>query len=375
MKIFYIDPQSYHNLSLYDKNLLQHYDNQDVTFFGNILWDTELLANVKTNLCFKYSNKKNILNKIFSYISSILEIVKQVNILSPDIVHIQWTRILAVDIMFLFFLKRKNIKVVYTAHNVIPHNSNIRKTRLLKRYYHIVDKIIVHSKYTKEELIQLFDIQSSKISVIPHGPLDLPGNQIDLFNRINYLKQHYNLSDKIIISSLGVQSRYKGVDILIQVWEKYFNNRSDVKLILAGKNDNIDYSSILHLDNIIIIDKKIPNLDFKALINLSDIIVLPYRKISQSGVLFSAMEQNTPVIISNVGGLTEPLQYGNIGWCIGEPNITNLHNILSELLNNKFLIQSIKNNNYEFEKVRQNYSWEKISKNTIDLYKTLVHTT
>lgn len=66
--------------------------------------------------------------------------------------------------------------------------------------------------------------------------------------------------------------------------------------------------------------------DFRILtLRLSNVISLPYSKISQSGVLFSAIENDIPMIVSDVGGLSEPLSIGNIGWILDEPTANNLY--------------------------------------------------
>ena len=52
--------------------------------------------------------------------------------------------------------------------------------------------------------------------------------------------------------------------------------------------------------------------------------LLPYRRISQSGVLFTALQLGVPVLVSDVGGLTDPLRYGAVGWSIGEPSVQSL---------------------------------------------------
>lgn len=369
--VFFIDPQSYNNLSLYDKGVLSNMPINMVYFFGNTLWDGGMMDNVEMSLCFDYSNKSNPVCKVFNYLSSIFKILKGIRFYNPSLVHIQWVKVIPVDIGLIKYLKYKKIKIVYTAHNVLPHDSGDKYWKQFNRIYHLVDKIIAHSDITKKELIEQFSLDSDKIQVIPHGLIDIPVSDNDANVRANILKNQYGLNGKIVFSSLGIQSYYKGSDMIIEVWKKYFSSNPNVHLIFAGRNQNIDFSSIRNLKNVTVIDAKLSNLDFKAFVKLSDVILLPYRKISQSGVLFSAIENNIPVVVSNVGGLTDPLSIGNIGWSMGEPTVNNLCNVINSIITNPKILND-KTDLNEFYKVKKYYSWDRISTQTLDLYRSLI---
>ncbi len=51
----------------------------------------------------------------------------------------------------------------------------------------------------------------------------------------------------------------------------------------------------------------------------TDVVVLPYKTASQSGIVQIAYHYDTPVIVSNVGGLPEIVDEGKTGFCV-EPN-------------------------------------------------------
>ena len=74
------------------------------------------------------------------------------------------------------------------------------------------------------------------------------------------------------------------------------------------------------------------------------------------------------MLVSDVGGLTEPLSYGNIGWNIGTPTKENLQRQMLELVRRPDEIEAIKNNSQEFDKVRKAYDWESIGEKTSSLY-------
>ena len=57
-----------------------------------------------------------------------------------------------------------------------------------------------------------------------------------------------------------------------------------------------------------VLDKFLSDNEFNDLIEKSDVLIFPYRKISQSGVLLTALAHRKPVLVSRVGGLTQPLK-------------------------------------------------------------------
>lgn len=372
--ILFIDPQSNDNLSLYDAGVLSRVEGLDITLFGSSRWNTSKIQHVKMNLWFNYHKYTHKFKKGLSYALTIFKIYRYAVKNRPKVVHIQWIRLWSIDWFFLNLLKKLNIKVIYTAHNILPHKNGERYRKNFQKYYKRVDKIIVHSETTKIQLSNEFDISKDKIVVIPHGVIATNMDKSQTSKRKNEIRDNYNLNDKIIFSMLGVQSYYKGCDLLIDVWskERKLNQNNNIKLIFAGVNDGIDYSPVNGIDNVLILNGNLPSEDFQAILEISDVIILPYRIISQSGVLFSAISNNVPVIVSNAGGLAEPLKIGDIGWNIGEANCENLRKLLTDLAGNLHLIIDKRDSSTEFEKVKNFYSWDDISLKTKSLYESIL---
>ena len=58
-------------------------------------------------------------------------------------------------------------------------------------------------------------------------------------------------------------------------------------------------------DKILLINKFIPNEEVAKYYNAADVLILPYRSATQSAVLNVAYSFRKPVIVTNVGGLSE----------------------------------------------------------------------
>lgn len=374
MVAFYIDPQSYSNLALYDYNLLKCVNNE-VVFIGSSLYDQEIPSNVHFLPYFTYNNK-NLFLKGISYILSLFKIARKVKEKCPELVHIQWIRLFWVDYIFLKWLMRKNCKVVYTVHNTLPHDDIKEKTfRFFKRYYNLVDSLIVHTEVTKKELITKFGVLKSKISVIPHGLLEENCDDGLIQEYVSRINKENRLKDKLVFTCLGAQSYYKGFDLVEQLWTEspMFGENNDLHLIVAGKaTKGVNYDRLQNYSNVTILNYFLSKEEFQAVIMTSDIILLPYRNISQSGVLLSALSKNKPVIVSDKGGLTDPFKCGKVGWIIGDPNYSNFKYWMSEIIKGPDEVKQISQDIELWQRIKYMFSWEQIGELTLNLYKVLV---
>lgn len=372
--VFYIDPQSYSNLSRYDSGVLQNMPENSVVFYGSSLWDASPLRNTGMNLVFNYNKYRNPAIKGFSYLSSVFKIAHDIIKDRPKVVHIQWLRLFPIDWLFLKFLKSRGIKVIFTAHNILPHDSGTKFESEYRRYYQTVDRIIVHSPKTKDELIDMFGIDADKINVIPHGPLDIYNNEDGVRQRTDQLRRQYSLDGKIVFCSLGIQSPYKGTDLLIDAWlgSPELKDNPSCHLFIVGRNDGIDYSKIKAVDNVTVLDERVSDLDFTSFLRLSSVALFPYRTISQSGALFTAIQNRTPVLVSDAGGLSDPLSYAKVGWCLGHASAVNIAKWLCNLVENPDELHSVQKDTDAFDTVNRIYSWDHISDMTLDLYNSLL---
>lgn len=364
-KVFFIDPMSMKNLSVYDYNLLCGVSG-NLTYFCSKHYDYKPLANVRMVKAFAYNYISNIYLKAASYIISYLRIALLTITKKPQVVHVQWCKIPYWDLCYLRFAKHMvGSKIIITAHNILPHNTEERYKHVFSKIYNTADAIIVHTRRTKDEMIDMFDIEESKIRVMRHGIVYIADEEPT--------SKMPNLKGKFVITSLGEQSKYKGIDLLAEAWTTTKELREDdnLRLIIAGKIKELDLSSLHGIENVYLRNEKISNGDFLYLLRSTDVYMLPYRTISQSGALMTAMAENIPVAVTDVGGLTEPLQFGKIGWAIPECSVEDLRNFLLHIVVNKKEAQTIKNDTETWDEVKSHYQWDRISQQLQQLYDTI----
>lgn len=374
MKLLYIDPQSAYNLAQYDYSLLSNVD-AEITYCCNIRYDAKEIANANYRYVFSYAKYKWRVLKALSYVLSILKVIAIVRKTRPDVIHIQWWRLWLVDYMALSFYKKYGGCVVFTVHNVMPHDSGIHYKKKCSHYYNRVDKLIVHVSQTKEQLVNEFFLPAKKIFVVPHGLLK---NNVDISVVNSYeteLEIKWNVRNKIVFSLLGYQSHYKGTDILKAVLEKskLLQNNPDILFIIAGKGDIITPEMMHGYDNVLVINNFMPSEQLEAIMRVTDVQLLPYRTISQSGVLLSTIDKEIPYISTDVGGLSEPVHIAPIGWIISSNSVDDFLSLLEFLVLHSEEIRDKKNNKIGWKAIKQYYAWESIGKKTMNCYKSVLH--
>ena len=101
----------------------------------------------------------------------------------------------------------------------------------------------------------------------------------------------------------------------------------------------------------------------------AEVLVMPSHYESFGMVALEAMACGTPVIASEVGGLAYLVRDGETGFTIPAEEPETLCEKLSWLLNDKALHQKMSGQAAEYA---QDYAWEKIAKQIVDVYEELV---
>ena len=113
--------------------------------------------------------------KIIRILKYYIKLLKYAYKTDSKIFHIQWlSKFEYFDRIFVnAYFKLLGKKIVFTAHNVNARerdeNDSFLNKLTLMFFYRIIDNIIVHTDEMKIQLVENYNIDSSKISVIPYG--------------------------------------------------------------------------------------------------------------------------------------------------------------------------------------------------------------
>jgi len=297
-----------------------------------------------------------------------------------DVLHLQWLPFIEISgveyyILFIYKHLSSKLKIVLTVHNIYPHDLNekdvINYRKRFAKINRIVDAYIVHTVNSKSELSVDFNIDKNKIHICPHGvfmPLD-----------INMSRQNTEKSDKFHILMFGVHSYYKGTDILVEAINKLTDDfRMKVDVHIVGLMDKDYYNSLKKLDNSEVIDWKNYYLSDEELgeeISRCDIIVLPYRKISQSGVLLMAINCSRLIICSDIPSFKETL-HGSDNDCSYDQDLffksgdsDSLCTLLEKHIKRQVSINEILK---RMAKLAKENTWEKSAEKTVEVYRRVL---
>lgn len=361
--IFYIDainatPQyNFCLMSLFRENQIP------IRFFtSKFLWESDFpnapYSNIyffqkSTKLCetANLSQKFRQVLRALEYPIDLLRLVGYVKSEKPQIVHYNWIRLPKMDYLFIRYLKSKNIKVIYTAHNFLPHNSEDRFFKDYFKIYKSIDIIITLTEYVKNLIVQKMGVSEEKIIVVPHVNY-APIVQFYCKNP-NVKEAKKNVEQKTILF-FGSISPYKGLDILIRSFKRVKESYPNCILKICG-NSSEDFSKYNNLIENLEIDNDSIKLDIRfitmresiEILKEADLVVLPYKNSSQSGVIPFANTLGVPVVATRVGGIPEMIKEGVSGYCIKPDDPDSLAEKIVELLQNPQKLYNLKQGAYE----------------------------
>jgi len=283
----------------------------------------------------------------------------------PDILHIQSNghRLF----FWIFFLKPRKTKIVNTIHDPVKHfgdeTSHAIDDSIVKywsRFY--TNKFIVHGNFLKDQLSESYRVKKSRIAVIRHGHLEI-------FK--NFQKHRVNENSNNILF-FGRIWKYKGLDILIEVANTIANENPELEFTIAGAGEDINVyrQNVKSNANIIFENRRIPNKEVGIFFDRASMVVLPYIEATQSGVIPLAYAYSKPVIVTDVGSLSEVVIHKSTGLLIDPNSVESLSNAIMYLAKNENKRKEMGHNAYNF--AMKELSWNLIANNTVELYKSIL---
>jgi len=289
------------------------------------------------------------------------------------IVHFQFFRIERIESLLFPLLKLLGVNLVFTAHNVLPHE-NSRVDYLIRFIvYKSAKVIIVHSEYMKNKLENGFRIDREKIRVIPHGNFDHYTSREPISKA--EARASLKLSDMDNVALFfGFIREYKGLDLLLDAYEVCVRRGNPLRLVIAGAPRTPELGDyyrrrigrITTDDSIMFHAGFIPSEKVATYFIACDVVILPYKEIDHSGIVHLAYSFGRPLIATNVGDFSEVIEDGKSGYLLKENNAECLSETTLEAFSNS---TSLEDMGYYARKLSETrYSWLEIAKKARELY-------
>jgi len=274
-----------------------------------------------------------------------------------------------------------NLPLVSTMH-ATEHGRNYGIHNDMQSYINSIEwllayeswKVICNSQYMWNEVKYVFQLPEDKLVVINNG---VEINKFEGIERDYTFRRNYALDNEKIIFFVGRLVQEKGVQVIIDAMPKIISKYNDVKIVIAGKGPQMDYlrhkAYEMGVAHKIYFTGYLDDDNLKKLYKCADVAVFPSLYEPFGIVALEGMVANVPIVVTDTCGLGEIVEHGIDGMKAFTGNANSLADCIIELLYNPSFAEKIKAN--ALKKAKTQYNWEKISNETLQVYKEVLQQT
>ena len=334
-----------YGLSKYRDIILYGFSSEEYNVTGAATQKRIKFYNIREKLSNESSTSKIILEPLVLFFILFKAFTKS----GYDIVHVQGY--LPIFFFFIPWLKLTRKKIFWTVHDVNFRTTNpgvrgkldfaytvtISEPSLLAKY---ADTIIVHGNLLKNQLFAK-GTNDKKIHVIPHFDY---GYLLNDRQQVDAKLTEQNLHTDYVLF-FGRIAPYKGLELLVNASRIVkMKMGHEFILLIAGEGDISLLKNHMSDDDyayIHILNKRVPYQEIPNLFKGAKFLILPYVDASQSGVIPLAYTFSKPVIVSNVGSLSEYVEHGKTGLIFEPSNTEQLSKYIVDLAKNSELCEQM----------------------------------
>ncbi|MDC0561445.1 glycosyltransferase [Bacteroidia bacterium] len=211
--------------------------------------------------------------------------------------------------------RNKHSRIVAITDNIVPHEKRFGDRLLTAYFLKSCDAFLTMSKSVLNDL-KLFNISKPAI-FNPHPMYENFGEQIDKVKA----KEKLGLDTKTnYVLFFGFIRKYKGLDTLLEAFSDHRLSNKNLKLIIAGEyydNPQIYLKLIDDLglkDSVVLANHYIEDSEVSLYFSAADLVAQTYKTATQSGVTQIAYFYNRPMLVTDVGGLSELVPHQKVGY-------------------------------------------------------------
>lgn len=226
-------------------------------------------------------------------------------------------------------------------------------------------KVIVCSKHMENEVKSLFGVPGDKVEILPNGifPHKFKEPPEKGWVDIPYL----NNNDRVILF-VGRLVQEKGVHILLEAAHKVLHSVPNAKFVIVGKGPMEEHLKHIasSLGDRVHFTGYASDDELKTLYKRAETAVFPSLYEPFGIVALEAMATETPLVVSDTGGLSEIVKHGQNGLKAYPGNANSLaDNILAALHDKKLAANLIR---HATSSINNKYDWNKIASKTLAIY-------
>jgi glycosyltransferase involved in cell wall biosynthesis len=322
--------------------------------------------------------------KVARVIAYYMRLVVYAATAKPRIFHILWNNKFETfdRTLLMLFYRALGKRILLTVHNVNAgerdRTDGVVNRWTLSAQYQLASHLFVHTDKMKEQMVREFDIAAAKVTVIPFG--------------INNAVPVTALTESEAKKRLGVApgdrtllffgkiAPYKGLDYLVDAFQRILTQHSNCRLIVAGtpRGGAEEYWEAIEtrieqasLRGILRRIEFIPDDETEVYFKAADVLMLPYTHVFQSGVLFLGYSFGLPVIASDVGSLAEDVIDGRTGFMCKPADTADLARAIERYLASELAREPSRFRNDIRDFAGKRHSWDTVAKQTVHVYQQL----
>ncbi len=267
--------------------------------------------------------------------------------------------------------KLRGVPIVFTVHNVLPHEKGHAWVALSRMLFRLADHFIVHTDDNRNQLIASYGVPPQRIDVIPHGMLQF---QVRTVQDRDQLRAEMGFTpDEKVLLLFGAIRPYKGIDTAIRAFAEAAQRLPQIRLLIAGKlwENWTPYARLIHEqqihDRVTVHLDYIPADEVYRFFEAADALLLPYHDFdSQSGVGATALAFHKPMIASAIGGLKD---FVPAAYAVPPKDSPALAAAIRNLFSDPGELARMKAHS---QRIAADFSWSSIAQNTMTVYKKVI---
>jgi len=291
-----------------------------------------------------------------------------------DIIHSHW--VIPNGLVGAAFKKIYGIKHVTTAHagDVFTIRNSLILRRITRCIFRNSDAITANSEYTKKIILSIDNTMDHKVKIIPMG---VDTSRFSPKSRSDLKK---SFDSEYLILSVGRLVDKKGIEYLIESMKYVIKRHPNIKLIIGGSGPERErlekLSENLNIENNIVFVGYISSQDLPKYYASSDIFILPSIITKENDteglgvVLLEAMASGTPVVGSNIGGITDIIADGVNGFLSNPGDSKSIADKILKILEDEKLRSDFSNDG--IKTVEEKFSWCVVSNRFFNLISELI---
>jgi beta-1,4-mannosyltransferase len=207
----------------------------------------------------------------------------------------------------LLMLRARGVRVVWTVHNLRPHDArharfDLAVSRLVAR---LADRVIAHSHHAAQLIERTYGVRG--VAVAYHGGYEAHYER-DGVDR-SAVRRHLRLPEEAHVAlAFGQVRAYKHIPELITAFRTLPD--SDLRLIVAGRPESECLETRVRNaaagdERVTLIMGHIPDREVSELHAAADVAVFAYHEVFSSGALMLALSLGVPVVVPRGGTADE----------------------------------------------------------------------